>query len=112
MFDNQEGGIEVVTLDGERSPLVDSRTMAMARWVLWADDNRVYFRGTPIDGMAGIFVVDMSSDNGVGSDPQLIVRFDEPSVVSPAYAMTLVDNSLVFTVDEKESDIFLMDLEY
>ncbi len=112
VFDNQGGGIDVVTLDGERWPLVDSRTMAQARWVLWADDNRVYFRGTPIEGMAGIFVVDMSNDNGVGSDPQLIVRFDEPSVVSPAYAMTLVDNSLVFTVDEKESDIFLMDLEY
>ena len=107
-----EAGIDVVTLDGERRPLVDSRTMTQVRGLLWADDNRVYFRGIPTEGMQGIYVVNVPNGLGVGSDPRLVVRFDDPSIVSPVGGMTLVGNSLVFLVDERESDIFLMDLEY
>ena len=86
--------------------------MARADWPLWGYDDRVYFRGVPHDGMPGIYAMDMAGTPGATSEPQIIVRFDEPSIVSTSFDMTLVGNSLMFTVDEKESDIFLMDLEY
>jgi len=111
VFDDNDG-IDLVTLEGVRQPLVDQRTMAQSAWPVWAQDNRIYFRGVPNEGIPGIYFVDMSAIGDATPEPQLVVRFDVPSVVSASYGITVVGNSLVLNVDEKESDIFLMDLEY
>jgi len=105
-------GFDVVSLDGERSPLIESWTMTTGAWVLWADDGRIYIQGSPPGGAAGIYAVDMSSGRVRDANPELVIRFDEPGLVNGGYPATLVGNSMVLTVDEKEADVFLMDLEY
>jgi Tol biopolymer transport system component/tRNA A-37 threonylcarbamoyl transferase component Bud32 len=103
------GGLTEVTLAGSERRLVDptAGTLASAWWPEWAADGRIFFRGTSADGVRGVFVMKDSE-----AEPRLIVRFDDPQRMSDVYAMTVVGNSLVLLMDEKESDIYVMELEY
>jgi hypothetical protein len=103
------GGLTVVTLAGAKRRLVDPTDgiITFAWWPEWAADGRIFFRGTGADGIRGIFVIE-----GPEAEPRLVVWFDDPQYVSDVYAMTIVGNSLVLLMDEKESDIYVMELEY
>ena len=103
------GGLIVVTLAGAKRRLVDpgAGSITSVSWPVWAADGRILFRGTGRDGIRGIFMIE-----GPDAEPRLVVRFDDPQRTSDTYAMTVVGNSLVLLMDERESDIYVMELEY
>jgi hypothetical protein len=109
VYPDLAGGLTVVTLAGSERRLVDptAGTITSAWWPEWVADGRIFFRGARADGTRGIFVIEEP-----GAEPRLAVRFDDPERVSNVYAMTIVGNSLVLLMDEKESDIYVMELEY
>jgi hypothetical protein len=67
----------------------------------------MFFRGMSVDGNRGIYVLGQGART-----PRLVVRFDDPGMVPANLGMTIRGSSLVFTVSEKESDIYVMELEY
>ncbi|MCZ6754238.1 MAG: protein kinase [Gemmatimonadetes bacterium] len=107
IFSTTLGRLRTVTLDGEVEDVPNDPISRFLGWPFWMPDGRIFYRGTGSDGVHGIYVLDR-----LGADPRIVVRFDDPRVVSESARMTIRGNSLVLTVTEKESDIYVMELEY
>jgi Tol biopolymer transport system component/tRNA A-37 threonylcarbamoyl transferase component Bud32 len=101
------GGLRKVRLTGEEDTAMDLGSTSEPAWPYLAPDGRLFYRAFGADGVRGIFAMALD-----GSEPQRVVRFDASGVVSSGFGITVRDSSLVLTVSENESDIYLMELEY
>ncbi len=107
VFSTTRGRLRTVTLGGEVEDVPNDPITRFLGWPFWMPDGRIFYRGTGPDGVHGIYVLDR-----LGADPRLVVRFDDPRIVSESARITVRGNSLVLTVTEKESDVYVMELEY
>jgi serine/threonine-protein kinase len=69
-----------------------------------ADGQLIYFTSMDSTGTAGIYVIPVA-----GGIPREVVRSDDPTQVRVLF--TLGDDKVYFSAGEKESDIWVMDLE-
>ncbi len=107
IYSHADGGLRTVSSTGDGESVVDVGAITNASWPYIASDGRLFFQIYTDDGTGGIYASDQ-----VGAEPRLIVRFDDPSMVSANLGLTVRGNSLILTVSEKESDIYVMELEY
>ena len=101
------GGLRTVTITGDRESVVELGALTNVWWPYTAPNGRLFFRATGADGTRGIYATNQS-----GEQPQLVVRFDDPGIESANFGITIRGESLILTVGEKESDIYVMELEY
>ena len=71
------------------------------------DGSRIYFEARDSDGSEGLWWV--PADRG---DPAKIVSFDDPTVIVLDGSLSVGPEHLYFTIDENESDIRVVDLEW
>ncbi len=76
-------------------------------WPSRAPDGSVYFKGRDSNGAEGLYR--LRSLNG---GAELVVALDDPTVAANNFSVSVRGTSLILTVDEKESDIYLMELEF
>jgi Tol biopolymer transport system component/tRNA A-37 threonylcarbamoyl transferase component Bud32 len=96
-----------VSIAGDGESVVALDGMLQVEWPYTAPGGTLFFRGMSVDGNRGIYVL------GQGERmPRLVVRFDDPGIEIANLGMTVRGNSLILTVSEKESDIYVMELEY
>jgi serine/threonine-protein kinase len=96
-----------VSIAGDSESVVALDGMLQVEWPYTAPGGSMFFRGMSVDGNRGIYVLGQGART-----PRLVVRFDDPGMVPANLGMTIRGSSLVFTVSEKESDIYVMELEY
>ena len=96
-----------ISKTGDSESVVGTGSTTNPVWPYIAPDGRLYYQATGPDQVRGIYVVDQG-----GGEPRRVVRFDDSRVVSSTFGITVRGRSLVLTVDEKESDIYVMELEY
>jgi hypothetical protein len=107
IYSHAEGGLRTVSITGTGESVVDVGAITNARWPYIVPDGRLFFQVYTDDATGGIYASDQ-----VGAEPRLVVRFDDPRLVSANLGLTIRGNSLILTVSEKESDIYVMELEY
>jgi len=72
----------------------------------WGSDGRtLYYKALDAEGRASLWSVGLT-----GSEPRLLVRFDDASRPSPRAEFALDGRRFYFTLSERESDIWRMDL--
>jgi Tol biopolymer transport system component len=104
-------GLWVIPPDGgEPRLLVESSDPALAPVPLlaqWAPDGRtIYYKALEADGRTSIWSI--SPEGGL---PRLLVRFDDPTRLSSRPEFATDGKRFYFTVPERESDIWRMELE-
>ena len=102
-----DGGLRTVSITGDRESFVELGGLTNVSWLYAAPDGRLFFRVNAADGSGGIYAMDQA-----GGEPRVVVRFDDPRIVPANLDITIRGNSLVLTVSEKESEIYVMELEY
>jgi Tol biopolymer transport system component len=107
IYGHADGGLRTVTITGDRESVVDLGAIGIASWPYMASDGRLFFGVLVAGERRGIYVIDQ-----VGGEPRLVVRFDDRRMVPMGFRATVHGNSLILTIDEKESDIYVMELEY
>lgn len=103
-------GVWVIAPDGGAPRLVvDSPDPAVRPVPLlahWGSDGRtLYYKALDAEGRASLWSVGLT-----GSEPRLLVRFDDASRPSPRAEFALDGRRFYFTLSERESDIWRMDL--
>ncbi|HEX6088687.1 MAG TPA: protein kinase [Gemmatimonadales bacterium] len=74
--------------------------------VSWSTDSRtLYFKSHDTDGRAEIWALAAS-----GGPVRLVTRFDDPSRPSHRFNMALGPGEIYFTIDERQSDVWVMEL--
>ncbi len=96
-----------MSITGDRESFVELGGLTNVSWLYAAPDGRLFFRVNAADGSGGIYAMDQA-----GGEPRVVVRFDDPRIVPANLDITIRGNSLVLTVSEKESEIYVMELEY
>jgi serine/threonine-protein kinase len=71
------------------------------------DGSRLYFSALDGDGWAGVWWVPAE-----GGNPTKVVAYDDPSRAVKRRSLTVGRDRLYFTIDENESDIRVVDLEW
>jgi Tol biopolymer transport system component len=104
------GPLYVVSPDGsDQRMLVDPESSAVGEdleFAEWSSDSRaVYFRSRDVEGRAGFWSVPVD-----GGEPRLLVRFDDPSMMSLRSEFTTDGQRLFFTIGRQEADIWTMEL--
>jgi len=102
-----DGGLRTVSIAGDQESFVELGGLANVSWLYAALDGRLFFRVIAADDSGGIYAMDR-----VRGEPRLVVRFDDPRVEPANLPPTIRGNSMILTVNEKESDIYVMELEY
>jgi Tol biopolymer transport system component len=73
---------------------------------IWSPDGRtVYYKALDADGRASLWSIPSE-----GGEPRLLVRFDDPARSSSRAELATDGRRLYFTIPERESDIWRMDL--
>ncbi len=93
--------------DGEGRLVYEAgRGGARVEMVIWSADSRtLFFKSHDPAGRAEIWAVPVS-----GGSPRLVTRFDDPSRPSHRYNVGAGPAHLYFTIDERQSDVWVMDL--
>ncbi len=107
IYAHADGGLRTVSSTGDGESVVDVGALTNVTWPYTAPNGRLFFRATGAGGTRGIY-----STNQSGEQVRLVVRFDDPGIVSENFGITIRGESLILTVSEKESDIYVMELEY
>ena len=77
-----------------------------AEQIVWSDDSRtLYFKSHDAAGLGEIWSVPSS-----GGPARLVTRFDDPSRPSNRFNMAVGPGHLYFSIDERQSDVWVMDL--
>ncbi|MEE8362026.1 MAG: hypothetical protein V3R71_07700, partial [Gemmatimonadales bacterium] len=110
IYSHAAGGLRTVSSTGEGESVVELGAMTATtnvRWPYIAPDGRLFFQIYADDGTGGIYATDQA-----GAEPRIVVRFDDPRIVPMGMGITVRGSSMILTVSEKESDIYVMELEY
>ena len=79
---------------------------ARVEQVIWSIDSRtLYFKSHDAGGLAEIWALAAS-----GGPARLVTRFDDPSRPSHRYNVAAGPTDVFFTIDERASDVWVMDL--
>jgi Tol biopolymer transport system component/DNA-binding SARP family transcriptional activator len=105
-------GLWVIAPGGGASRLlIDTRSLAAPLTPLlaqWAPDGRtIYFKALDADGRTSFWSI-----SAEGGNPRLLVRFDDPLRPSPRAEFATDGRRLYFTISERESDVWQMELDY
>jgi Tol biopolymer transport system component/tRNA A-37 threonylcarbamoyl transferase component Bud32 len=74
--------------------------------VVWSVDSRtLYFKSHDASGIGEIWALAAS-----GGAPRLVTRFDDPSRPSNRYNMGVTGSHIYFAIDERQSDVWVMEL--
>jgi Tol biopolymer transport system component len=77
-------------------------------WPLWSPDGAtIYFKSHDATGLASFWSVPAS-----GGRPRLLVRFDDPMRQSTRSDYATDGTRFYFAVEDRQSDIWVMDLEW
>jgi Tol biopolymer transport system component len=104
------GGWLRVSREGEVLMRYDPSTSGLLTFPLprfSPDGSRIYFRGRHEDGSEGIWWIPAA-----GGDATKVVAFDYPSWTVFGFLLTVGPENLYLTINEYESDIWVMDLEW
>jgi Tol biopolymer transport system component len=71
------------------------------------DGSRLYFSATHEDGRDGLWWIPAD-----GGDPSLVVAFDDPALVVETPFLTVGPDDFFLTINQNESDIRVVDLEW
>ena len=101
------GGVRVLAPSGGVSRLLVSREASLApEYVAWSSDSQtVYFKARDERNQAGFWSVPVT-----GGPPKQLVRFDDPARPSPRIEFATDGKEFLFTLSERNSDIWLLDL--
>jgi serine/threonine-protein kinase len=103
------GGVWIVPVDSgpARVVLDPARTGVVGGAALrWSADGRsLYFKSLDAQGRASIWTVPAS-----GGAPKLLVRLDDPSHPSLRPELTVGDGRIFFTVQDRQSDVYVMEV--
>ena len=94
---------------GPRQILLDASKPGVPRaaWPYWSDDGqKIYFKSHDSLGRASIWSVSTK-----GGAPRLLVRFDDPARPSYRNQWALGGNRIYFPVQDRQSDVWIMDME-
>ncbi len=104
------GSLGVLRVDsGPKQILLDASKPGVPRaaWPYWSGDGqKIYFKSHDSLGRASIWSVSTK-----GGAPRLLVRFDDPARPSYRNQWALGGNRIYFPVQDRQSDIWIMDLE-
>jgi hypothetical protein len=74
---------------------------------LWSSDGRtIYYKALDAVGRASIWSIPSE-----GGEPTLLVRFDDPTQPSPRAEFATDGKRFYFTIPERESDIWQMEVK-
>ncbi len=74
----------------------------------WAPDGRtIYYKALDADGRTSLWSI-----SAEGGNPRLLVRFDDPVRPSPRAEFATDGQRLYFTISERESDVWQMELDH
>jgi Tol biopolymer transport system component/tRNA A-37 threonylcarbamoyl transferase component Bud32 len=74
--------------------------------VIWSTDSRtLYFKSHGAGGRAEVWALPAT-----GGRPRLVTRFDDPSRPSHRYNVAVGPGEIYFTIDERQSDVWVMEL--
>jgi TolB protein len=103
-------GLWIITPDGGSARrLIDSKatpggaTPLLAEWA--PDGGRIYFKALDADGVASFWSIPPA-----GGTPSLLARLDDPGRPSPRAEFASDGVRLYFTISERESDVWRMEL--
>ena len=103
------GAIGLVPADSgpERVLLDPARGGPAPEVPAWSPDGKtIYFKSHDAMGNASIWAIPAA-----GGTPQLLVRFDDPTRPSYRPEISVGGGRIFFTVDERQSDVYVMDVE-
>ena len=96
-------GISVISPDGGEPRVLTE----FGHGPMWSrDGDTIFFRVPATDERAGIWSVPLS-----GGEPELLVRYDDPSRLPLRGEWSADGESFYFTLTEFESDVWVMELE-
>ena len=75
----------------------------LAQWA--PDGRRIYYKALDAEGRASLWSIPTE-----GGEPKLLVRFDDPNRPSSRAEFATDGKRLYFTISERESDIWQMEL--
>ena len=101
------GGIRIMAPSGGVAKLIVPRQPSFApEYMAWSSDSQtLYFKARDENNRAGFWSVPVS-----GGPPRHLVRFDDPAHPSPRFEFAADDKEFFFTMSERDSDIWLLDL--
>ena len=107
MCRGQEVGLVRVAMDGTvlRSYYLPPGVGGFGKLRFSPDGSRMYFSATAVDGWDGIWWIPAD-----GGDPTKVVEFDDPAL--PVDYLSVGPEHFYFTVNQNESDIRVVDLEW
>jgi Tol biopolymer transport system component len=101
------GGIRIMAPSGGVAKLIVPRQPSFApEYMAWSSDSQtIYFKARDENNRAGFWSVPVS-----GGPPRHLVRFDDAARPSPRFEFAADDREFFFTMSERDSDIWLLDL--
>jgi Tol biopolymer transport system component len=108
---NMDQALEVVSHEGGEPMVVyEARPESgdpVARWPLFSTDGgTIYFKSHDAGGLASFW-----SMPATGGQPRLLVRFDDPMRQSTRDDWAMDEEHFFFTIQDRQSDIWVMDVE-
>ena len=98
-----DGGDQRVVYESERGSDVP-----VAEWPLWSPDGAtIYFKSHGAEGLTSFWSIPAA-----GGRPRLLVRFDDPMRQSSRGDYATDGTRFYFAIEDRQSDIWLMDLEW
>jgi len=99
----------VGAMAGEPTLIYDAQAAGgpLAEQLAWAADGRsIYFKSHDASGRASVWGLPAA-----GGTPRLLTLFDDPSRPSSRYNLAVDSLNLYFAIEERRSDIWVMDIE-